>query len=384
LDDIQKTYGLSLATAGFLTTIILIACGAFSPAISTLIKRVSLDKTVIYGLAALVIGELLRAAPSFAFVCVGSAFVGFGMIAGYICLPLIIIRNFSKNINGMNMYFATVMNAVSFFATIMAARIAAIFSWQINMYIWALIAIVTLIYWVLIYRNYMPSDDKGDESKETEKELLHSKIASDMQSIKKDVEVGWKAEKSILKQPVAWVFVLIFASNATLYFSFTAMLPKMLTGVTGVSNDTAAFQSGLFQATAIIGSLLIGALLASSLKEPGTALCLAAGYLVLTLGFVFFPHLAIVWVLVGGSTQGASYVLCFTLIAKVSKTPEHAKQISAFAQMFGYIIAAFAPTLIGSVAETSWTVSFIILAGVAVVYLFSMFSVAKGVRKPPL
>jgi CP family cyanate transporter-like MFS transporter len=381
LSIMQQDYGISDGEAGFLTTILLVVCAIASIPIGKFVQKAGIEVAFASGLLGIAIGDLLRTMPSYEIVIVGSVLCGYGMIAGNVCLPLIVIRDFSTRINAMNSYYAGVMTFGAFVMTATAAQIAAAFGWRMNMYMLSVIALLSLIYWVFAFRVYNGGKFRVLDVK------IKSKTNEASNKSRGEVHKFSDALVRESKIPVykrlnVWLLIMVLSLNSFAFFSFTALLPKMITQLgIATSSEEAGMYASVFQVIGIVGTIGITLTLKSFLKDIGTIAVIFTCWLALPIGMLFFPNLLILWLIMGGYAQGSGYVYVFVLLARITAGHEDAAKVTAFMQALSYAICSVGPTLIAIVASDSLEAALYIVFALLVVELFAVLMLTKRSKK---
>ena len=101
---ISTEFNLNSGTAGFITTLPLIAFAIVSPFVSTISRKLGFGKTMMMGLILILLGEIVRSYTSVLGLFIGAALIGVGIAIGNVLIPSIIKLKFGNNI-GKNYYF---------------------------------------------------------------------------------------------------------------------------------------------------------------------------------------------------------------------------------------------------------------------------------------
>lgn len=182
------------------------------------------------------------------------------------------------------------------------------------------------------------------------------------------------------KQRTAWAVAAFFGLQAMLYFAITSWLPVFLESK-GLPPAEAAALLAWFSIAGLPASLL-APVLASKPKvlrimAPGLGI-LIAGALLGVLAAPAGMQFALVGAL--GVVQSAPFGLGMALIVLRSAGPRTAGRLSAMSQGLGFAVASLGPLLAGVLHEWTggWTLSFLVLAGVALLVAVAGFAAVKG------
>jgi CP family cyanate transporter-like MFS transporter len=400
LNEVQAFFRVSDVQAGMLTTTMLMVCAVCSLPVGMLCKKVDPTRIFSFGLAAFAVGNILRTFSVYEIALVGSAIAGFGVISGAICIPVLILRDFRNKINAMNSMFAAVMTTAAFFLTAVAAQIAASVSWQFNFYIIAAIATATLVYWFLAYdlptakaaKSGVPNNSAATETNEAAAETELSSAATlenPAVSTKTEPKTETSEYSGKIRPPfrriTVWLLAIFLALNTFCYFSFNALLPKML-GEDGLKITESAEQAGVFSSLflliGILGTIGITVMLKTPLKDFASAAIIFVCWISLPLGMIFAPELIIFWLVLSGYAQGSSYVYVFILLSKITHQPAESSKITSILQLLGYGIGGLGPTITAMFFEISvftglWELV-ILLAIEALAVFILLFRIQKG------
>ena len=123
-----------------------------------------------------------------------------------------------------------------------------------------------------------------------------------------------------------------------------------------------------------IGALGIP-ILAKRLKLSSATLFAISGttWFLVPTGFYLAPDLWLLWDVMGGIGCGGAYVVVFTAILALADTLNENRRISTVVQCSGYIIASFAPLVVGGLYEFSdtWLPSFTLMGAATAVFMGS-------------
>ena len=141
-----------------------------------------------------------------------------------------------------------------------------------------------------------------------------------------------------------------------------------------MSASRAGLAVSVFHMLGVIGAVGIP-ILAKRLKLSSANLFAISGttWFLVPTGFYLAPDL---WLLVdgmGGIGCGGAYVVVFTAILALADTLNENRRISTVVQCSGYIIASFAPLVVGGLYEFSdtWLPSFTLMGAATAVFMGS-------------
>jgi CP family cyanate transporter-like MFS transporter len=242
----------------------------------------------------------------------------------------------------------------AFVMTATAAQIANAFGWRMNMYMLSVIALLSLAYWIFAFKIYNGGRFRKVYVKANNSDAQSKNAVVNNKPDASALVVNKKSNKPVWKRLNVWLLIIFLSFNSFVFFSFTALLPKMLVQMgIAASNEDAGMYASIFQVIGIIGTIGITITLKSFLKDVGTLAMIFVCWFALPIGMLLFPNLIILWLIMGGYAQGSGYVYVFVLLAKITTDHEDANRVTSFMQALSYAICSVGPTLIAIVASNS-------------------------------
>jgi CP family cyanate transporter-like MFS transporter len=97
-------------------------------------------------------------------------------------------------------------------------------------------------------------------------------------------------------------------------------------------------------------------------------------------GLLMMPQHALTWVLMLGFSSGAGFILGLSFISLRTHNAHQTAALSGMAQCIGYLVAATAPIIMGSLHEatSSWEIPLMITAGVTIIWAFLAMPAGKS------
>ncbi|MGH8980179.1 MAG: MFS transporter, partial [Acidimicrobiales bacterium] len=150
LTGIERTTGLSAASAGLLTTLPVLAFGLCSPLAPAIARRYGIEATVAGSLVVLVAGLAVRAAPSVALLFLGTAAAGVAIAAGNVLVPAVIKRDFPLRARVATGTYSVALSAGAALAAGVSVPLTHSIGggWRLGIAFWAAPAMVALVLWV--------------------------------------------------------------------------------------------------------------------------------------------------------------------------------------------------------------------------------------------
>jgi CP family cyanate transporter-like MFS transporter len=349
LPELRADLALSAATAGLLTTLPVLCFAALAPAAAWLGRRLGTDAALLGSLVALAAGTVLRVFDGAPVLLAGTFVVGAAMTVGNVVLPVVVKREFRERAGAVTGMYTAALAAGAALTAALSAPVAAAGGWRLGLAIWAPLALVAAVVWVVVGRSVPPSTRARSQV------VVTASDGSGSPAVR-----VWRA-------PVAWAVTVVLAMQSALYYALTTWLPSLLTDDLALDVGTAALAASVFQILGIPGAAAVPALLRRREKQVGLAIGVAVGWAVLPAGLLLWPTAWPAWVVVGGLAQGAGISLAFALVVLRAADDEVVRRLSGMSQMVGYSVGAAAPLVVGGIyaATGGWTAPLVFLVGVA-------------------
>jgi CP family cyanate transporter-like MFS transporter len=337
LPEIMRDTGLSAAGAGLLTTAPVLCLGLFGPFAPVIVRWMRSERVVFLFLAVLAVGLLVRGLGTIAALLIGSGLIGIGIGIVNVLLPVLIKKDFSGSAALMTGVYTMSLSTGAALASGLTVPLSKLMdgSWSSALAVWAVPVLLAMVVW-------MPRLTGATEAS------LGSRVAL----------------RGIWTNALAWQVTLFMGLQSALAYCVFGWLAPILRD-RGMSDVSA----GALVSVSIIGQVvaaLVTPVLATRGRDqrPAVVICMMLNMAGL-LGCVLAPLSgALLWAVILGLGQGASFALALTLIVLRSRD-SHAGHLSSMAQGVGYCLAAAGPLLVGVLH--SWTGSWSALAGLFLV-----------------
>jgi CP family cyanate transporter-like MFS transporter len=337
IDDIERDLGLSSAAAGLLTTVPVLCFGLLAPAAPGLTRRFGAERVLLFALAPIAIGVLIRGAAFVPTLFLGTILAGAGIAVGNVVVPAVVRARFGASTGLLMGLYVASMGVGAAFAAGLTVPIARAFDgrWSVALAIWAVPALVAAaVLAVAVARDGRPSAARG--------------------------EVG--DVRTLLRDPLAWQVTLFMGLQSLVFYSGLAWLPSVLREQ-GYDADAAGLALTIYALAGIPASLVVPVLAARIRDQRALA---AAGALldaVAIAGLLAAPGAAFLWATVYALGQGTAFGVALTLIVLRSPDERRTAELSAMAQSVGYLIAATGPFALGALhdASGSWRLPLAVL-----------------------
>jgi CP family cyanate transporter-like MFS transporter len=362
LSSIRADLGLSATVASLLTTIPVVAFGAFAFLAPWLTSRLGMHQLLGLAMAALAVGIGLRREPSLTSLFTGTVIVGAAIALANVVMPAVIKHDFPDRIGPWMSVYSTSLFLSAAIADGLTVPLLPVVGghWRPALALWTIPAVVACLLWLPQFfraaRFPGPLQAGGPPG-----------AAADAAA---RVSPSFRA---ILTDPVALAVTAFMGIQSVGYYVTLTWLPTLLQDH-GMDSHFAGWMLS-YSAFPGIAAALVSPALARRVRPTWvpivvSVLCYAAAYAGLAVAPVRASYL---WMTLLGLGQGASISLSLSYIAWRSPDARHTAQVSTMAQGFGYLTASLGPIGIGAVHTVSgnWTVPLVVLAALLVPQLIA-------------
>ena len=340
LTHVQADLGLSGLAAGLLTTLPVLAFGAFAPLAPRLTRRVSIERVLLGCALATAGAAALRGAGGWAPLFAGCALAGLAVALAQAVLP-VFIRLRHPEITGL------LTGAYSMSLTLGAALAAglavpledALGSWEASLAAWALPALVAALVW-------LPA------------------------ALRPGTTVSGPPSPGLWRSRLAWNVSLFMGVQSMAFYAGLSWLPAVLEDA-GYSKGEAGTLQAFGVLMQLVPAFAVPVLAARSRNQIGVLLAIVASSLAGVLGLIVAPGAALAWIVVFGIGQGGALGLGLILPALRGGDAASVASLTAMSLCVGFVVAAAGPWLLGAVHDATggWTVALVALAGMCVLEL---------------
>jgi CP family cyanate transporter-like MFS transporter len=319
LETIRAETGISLASAGVLSTLPVFCFGLFAPLAPRLARLLPPERVVFWCFVTLLGGITLRSLPGITPLFSGTVIIGAAISLIMTLLPGLIKRSFpghAANITGFYTTTLTIGAALASGVAIPLKDMAG--SWRMAQAVWALPAALVVLAAIIAHSCLTRNGGAPQEA------------------------LVQKA-RGLLRNALAWQVALYSGLQSALAYCVFAWLPTMLVD-RGVSPAFAGFLLSLSICSQLVTSLT-GPWIATRGKDQRVAIIVLLG--LTTFGFLgcLYGPLAALWLaaVLLGLGQGGTFSIANALIVLRSPDASVAASLSGMVQCVGYTIAAAAP-----------------------------------------
>ena len=322
LPEIMRDTGLTSTGASMLTTLPILCLGLFSLPTPALARRFGAERVLLIALILIASGTLLRATGSIFALFLSAVLAGAGIAMGNVLLPSLIKRSFALKVAlMMGLYTLAVCGGASAAAAFTVPMQLHWFegAWPYALAAWAALGVLAILIWA--------------------PQAAHAKpVATDA-----------AAHAGTLKRSaLAWQVTFFMGLQSALAYIVMGWLAPILR-----ERGIDSAEAGYLVATSILMQLAASLLtppLAARLKDQrGFTLALSVMILAAFLGLLWGPLGLPMWgwAVLLGLGQGGAFALALSLIVMRSGSAQVTAQLSAMAQGWGYVLAAWGPLLVG-------------------------------------
>lgn len=362
IESMEPDLGVSKGALGFITTLPLIIFAVSSLLIPKIANSVGHTRILVIGMFILAIGSFTRTLAGYVVVLLGTLLVGVGISIANVLISGIIKENMPAKIGlGTAIYLCFQSISATSSAAFSFPLIGFFDSgWRGVLCVWTLLAIIASLTWAIygLY-NKKNNENRLDDIRDNKEE-------------KKKVRPIWKSK-------LAWYITIVMGTQSINYYCLTAWLPSIL-GSSGMDFETAGYVASMFQLFAIPSNFIAPIIIAHTKNKSLPAVLSGVFYIV---GIVVVMSsnsipIIIIGLIFLASGGGASFAWVVAIIAIVSEDSHQATRLSGMAQSVGYIMAAIAPTLAGTLFDMTGSWLPVLILVILMAILIMIFSTQTG------
>lgn len=352
LSMIQASFDLTLAQAGILTTLPLLAFAAVSPFAATIAARLGLERALFVAVIVIAAGIALRSLGSASVLYGGTWIIGCGIAIGNVLLPSLIKRDFPRKVPAMTGACGVTMGASAALASAVMVPFANLpgIGWPLALAAMIALPLVAMILWLPQLRN---------------------------RTAPAVTTTGLAEGKRIWHFALAWQVTLFMGMNSFLYYTVAGWLPSVLIS-SGFSAVEAGSLHGVMQLASTIPGLVLAPILNRLKDQRLIAIAVAALMGAGELGYLFVPSWSLLWSIIFGVGAGATLLLALTFMALRASNAPQAAALSGMAQAIGYLFAASGPFLAGKAHDLSGSWSLPLAGCIGFTILLAVFGSLAG------
>ncbi|PWL19059.1 cyanate transporter [Falsochrobactrum shanghaiense] len=322
LPEIIEGTGMSSMAAGVLTTLPVLCMGLFAPFAPRLAQRFGAERVLLFVVAVLTLGMLVRGFDHVAWLFIGAGLAGAAIAMGNVLLPGVVKRDFPKQ--------AAIMTGLYTMALCAGAASAAGFtipikdmlggSWRLALAFWAIPSALVLALWL-------------PQALRAKHNTAHS---------------GFRVI-GLWKDRLAWQVTLFMGLQSSLAYIVFGWLAPILRE-RGLSAVAAGGLVSFTIMVQVITCLAIPSIAVRQKNQSWVNVILCACATLALIGFLYLPYWTF-WPLaiVQGIGQGGLIAAAMMVIVLRAPDSHTAAHLSGMAQCVGYVLAAVGPLLVGMI-----------------------------------
>jgi len=345
---LKEQYHLSSFLLSFLTSLSVL-CFAGSAFLMPLVGKIGgTNRVIAVALTVLTVAIFLRTIGNLPMLFISSLTVGIAIAVLNFSLPVWVKENSSGHSGLITGIYITVMGAFASISIAVAVPLAKATSWgwRLAMVPWLVIGFFSSAWWLI-------KTSKSSDSR-------HMQLSS-------------KFHRQLLRRPGAWSIAVFFGLQSMIYYGSATWLPTILVSKGFILRD-AGFVVSI---TGLLGSIIgiVAPHYASKLPDLRLLLAIVGAIVAVCVIGVIFDHgwHLVIWLLIWNIGLSVTFPLSLLLTVKRSTVASETRSLSIMAQGVGYLMAAFAPGIVGAIfdATLNWNIALIaplllsiVLAGV--------------------
>ncbi|MEU9060223.1 MFS transporter [Streptomyces sp. NPDC048430] len=357
LSEVQAALGLSEVVVSLLTTIPVVAFGAFAFVTPALSRRLGLHRLLGATMIALAAGIALRLQPGLAGLFIGTVIIGASIAVANVIMPAAIKRDFSHRVGLMMGLYSTALSAGAALAS--GATVPLLSSaggaWRPTLALWAIPALIAFIILIPQLRRAPVRAPRPHD-------------VADAPS-----EAGEPSVRALTRDPVAIAVTALMGLQSMSYYAALTWIPTLFQDA-GMDAHAAGWMLSYSAFPGIAASLVTPAIARRTRPAwlPVAVAVALTGAAFAGLAAAPIPG-AYVWLTMLGLGQGASLSLSLTYIVWRSPDARHTGHVSMMAQGLGYLVAGLGPIGLGALhtATRGWSIPLMALVALLVLQMWA-------------
>jgi MFS transporter, CP family, cyanate transporter len=340
LSDVRADLGLSGFAAGLLTTLPVLAFGAFAPLAPRLTRRISIERVLVACALLTAVAAGLRGAGGWPPLYLGCALAGLAVALSQAVLP-VFIRLRHPEMTGMltGAYSMSLTLGATLAAALAVPLEEALGSWEASLSAWALPAALAALLW-------LPA------------------------ALRPGTTVTGPPSPGLWGNRLAWNVALFMGVQSMAFYAALTWLPSVLKDA-GFSEGEAGTLQALGALVQLVPAFAVPVIAARARNQVGILLAIVVSTTAGVIGLLLAPGVALLWILVFGFGQGGALGLGLILPVLRGGDAPSVAALTAMSLCVGYIVAAAGPWLLGAANDLSggWTAPLIVLAAICLLEL---------------
>ncbi|NMY05708.1 CynX/NimT family MFS transporter [Pseudomonas sp. WS 5059] len=324
LSSIRGDVPLSFSTASLLTMLPVMAMGLAMFFGMGLGKRFGEHRSIALSLVVIGIATLSRLfLDSAAELILSAIAAGVGIALIQALMPALIKSRFSDNVSlFMGLYVTAIMGGAALAASFSPFIQVQTGSWRMGLAIWAVLAVLALLFWYAQRAALPPLPQAGSGPQE-----------------------------SFFDNRRAWLLAIFFGLGTASYTCVLAWLAPYYVEQ-GWSEQNAGLLLGFLTAMEVVSGLITPAIANRRQDKRGVVAVLLVLIIAGFCGLILSPqHLTLLWPCLLGLGIGGLFPMSLILSLDHLDNPRRAGGLTAFVQGIGYLIAGVSPLIAGMIRD---------------------------------
>ncbi|WP_421560810.1 MULTISPECIES: cyanate transporter [unclassified Pseudomonas] len=360
LSSIRADVALSFSTASLLTMLPVMAMGLAMFFGMGVAKRFGEHHSIVLSLVVIGLATVSRLFLDSAVELILSAIaagVGIAMIQAL--MPALIKSRFSDNVSlFMGLYVTAIMGGAALAASFSPFIQVQTGSWRIGLAIWAVLAVLALVFWYA-QRSVLPPLPQA----------------------------GAGPQASFFGNRRAWLLAIFFGLGTASYTCVLAWLAPYYVEQ-GWSEQNAGLLLGFLTAMEVVSGLITPAIANRRRDKRGVVAVLLVLIIAGFCGLILSPqYLSLLWACLLGLGIGGLFPMSLILSLDHLDNPRRAGGLTAFVQGIGYLIAGLSPLIAGMIRDQLgsfewawWSLTAVVVVMLLIVLRFDPRHYARHIR----
>lgn len=360
LSSIRGDVPLSFSSAALLTMLPVMTMGLAMFFGMGLAKRFGEHRSIVLSLLVIGVATLSRLFLDSALELIVSAIAaGIGIAMIQALMPALIKSRFSDNVSMfMGLYVTAIMGGAALAASFSPFVQTHTGSWRIGLAIWAVLALLALVFWYA-QRSVIPPLP----------------------------EAGSGPQESFFGNRRAWLLAIFFGLGTASYTCVLAWLAPYYVEQ-GWSEQDAGLLLGFLTAMEVVSGLITPAIANRRQDKRGVVAVLLVLIIIGFCGLILSPQsLSLLWPCLLGLGIGGLFPMSLILSLDHLDNPRRAGGLTAFVQGIGYLIAGLSPLIAGMIRDQLgsfewawWSLTAVIVLMLLIVTRFNPRHYAQHIR----
>ncbi|WP_455927214.1 cyanate transporter [Pseudomonas capeferrum] len=360
LSSIRADVPLSFSTASLLTMLPVMAMGLAMFFGMGAAKRFGEHRSIVLSLVVIGLATVSRLfLDSAAELILSAIAAGIGIAMIQALMPALIKSRFSDNVSlFMGLYVTAIMGGAALAASFSPFVQVHTGSWRIGLAIWAVLAVLALVFWYA-QRSVLPPLPQA----------------------------GAGPQESFFGNRRAWLLALFFGLGTASYTCVLAWLAPYYVEL-GWSEQNAGLLLGFLTAMEVVSGLVTPAIANRRQDKRGVVAVLLVLIIAGFCGLILSPqHLSLLWPCLLGLGIGGLFPMSLILSLDHLDNPRRAGGLTAFVQGIGYLIAGLSPLIAGMIRDQLgsfewawWSLTAVVVVMLLIVLRFDPRHYARHIR----